>query len=254
MNKQMDQERNAPLTARSVLASTLLGVDPPELPVAYLVHVAGLFGINDNRARVALSRMVGSGEASTDGAGRYRLAGRLLDRQERQLASRAGHTGPWSGEWRVVVVTTSGSSAETRSKRRAALRFARLGELREGVWMRPDNLEVRLDPEVGRDSTVLGARPEGDSRALAAGLWDLEGWGHRAGKLMQAMNTRATSGPADLAPGFELSASVLRHLQADPLLPDELLPAGWPGGALREQYDGWDAGYRSVLDKWSRST
>jgi phenylacetic acid degradation operon negative regulatory protein len=120
--------------------------------------------------------------------------------------------------------------------------------------MRPDNLEVRLDPEVGRDSTVLGARPEGDPRALAAGLWDLEGWGHRAGKLMQAMNTRATSGPADLAPGFELSASVLRHLQADPLLPDELLPAGWPGGALREQYGGWDAGYRSVLDKWSRGT
>ncbi|HWE70275.1 MAG TPA: hypothetical protein VG205_07915, partial [Acidimicrobiales bacterium] len=76
------------MTARSVLASTLLGVDPPELPVAYLVHVAGLFGINDNRARVALSRMLASGEASTDGAGRYRLAGRLLDRQERQLASR----------------------------------------------------------------------------------------------------------------------------------------------------------------------
>ncbi|HEX3840046.1 MAG TPA: PaaX family transcriptional regulator C-terminal domain-containing protein [Acidimicrobiales bacterium] len=250
----MIQGRNAPLTARSVLASTLLGVDPPELPVAYLVHVAGLFGINDNRARVALSRMVGSGETTTDGAGRYRLAGRLLDRQARQLASRAGHSGGWSGDWRVVVVTTAGSSAEIRSKRRSALRFARLGELREGTWMRPDNIKIQLDPEVELDSTLLLARPDGDQPALAARLWDLEGWGQRARQLMESMEARPTRKPADLAPGFELSASVLRHLQADPLLPDELLPAGWPGGALREQYDGWDAGYRSVLDKWSRTT
>jgi phenylacetic acid degradation operon negative regulatory protein len=250
----MIQERNAPLTARSVLASTLLGVDPPELPVAYLVHVAGLFGINDNRARVALSRMVGSGEATSDGAGRYRLAGRLLERQARQLASRTGHSGQWSGDWRVVVVTTAGSSAEIRAKRRTALKFARLGELREGTWMRPDNVEVQLDPEVEQDSTLLLARPEGDQRALAARLWDLDGWGQRARRLMATMEARPTRKPADLAPGFELSASVLRHLQADPLLPGELLPSGWPGGTLREQYDGWDAGYRSVLDKWSRTT
>ena len=59
-----------PLTARSVLASALLGMDPPELPVAQLVRLAGLFGINENRARVALSRMVAAGEATTDGAGR----------------------------------------------------------------------------------------------------------------------------------------------------------------------------------------
>jgi phenylacetic acid degradation operon negative regulatory protein len=249
----MVQERNAPLTARSVLASTLLGVDPPELPVAYLVHVAGLFGINDNRARVALSRMLASGEASTDGAGRYRLAGRLLDRQERQLASRAGFTRQWSGQWQMVVVTTSGSSAEIRSKRRSALRFARLGELREGVWMRPDNLEVRLDPDVARDATLLLARPDGEPRQLAASLWDVDGWGQRARRLMASMDAHPTRAPADLAPGFELSASVLRHLQADPLLPEDLLPAGWPGGGLREQYDGWDAGYRSVLETWSRT-
>ena len=61
-------------------------------------------------------------------------------------------------------------------------------------------------------------------------------------------------GPADLAPGFELSASVLRHLQLDPLLPTELLPATWPGERLRRRYDQWDAGYRRVLAQWGRST
>ena len=56
--------------------------------------------------------------------------------------------------------------------------------------------------------------------------------------------------PADLAPGFELSAAVLRHLQADPLLPVELLPDGWPGPELRQAYERWDRRYREVLTIW----
>ena len=57
--------------------------------MSHLVQLAGLFGINPNRARVALSRMVASGEAATDGAGRYRLVGRLLERRGRQEDSRS---------------------------------------------------------------------------------------------------------------------------------------------------------------------
>jgi phenylacetic acid degradation operon negative regulatory protein len=84
------QLSNRPFTARSVLASALLGMEPPELPVAQLVRLSGLFGISANRARVALSRMVAAGEATTDGAGTYRLSGHLRERQERQAVSRSG--------------------------------------------------------------------------------------------------------------------------------------------------------------------
>jgi phenylacetic acid degradation operon negative regulatory protein len=42
-----------------------------------------------------------------------------------------------------------------------------------------------------------------------------------------------------LRDGFVLAASVLRHMQADPLLPAELLPDDWPGTALRTEYDGY---------------
>jgi len=248
----MNQEGNAPLTARSVLASTLLGAEPPLLPVAYLVHVAGLFGINENRARVALSRMVASGEATTDGAGRYRLAGHLLDRQARQLASRAGVTRPWSGGWRMAVATP-GSPAGQRSARRRAMAFARMGELREGVWLRPDNLEAGYDPDAAGEVVVLSARPGGDPAALAARLWDLGAWASRAADLLAALDGLPPRGPDDLAPGFELSAAVLRHFQADPLLPDPLLPGDWPGPRLRRRYRDWDAGYRRVLDRWSRT-
>ncbi len=242
-----------PLTARSVLASGLLGMDPPELPVAQLVRLTGLFGISDNRARVALSRMVAAGEATTDGSGTYRLAGHLAARQSRQSASRSGVTAPYDGGWWLAVVTTSGSTAEVRGARRRALAYARLAELREGVWMRPANVAVGLPASLDADVELMTAWP-GDSRALAARLWDLAGWSDRARRLLGGLGALAPDGPEALAPGFELSAAVLRHLQADPLLPAELLPGGWPGAELRATYDVWDARYRTTLREWSRAT
>jgi phenylacetic acid degradation operon negative regulatory protein len=228
-------------------------MDPPELPVAQLVRLTGLFGISANRARVALRRMGAAGEATTDGSGTYRLAGRLRERQERQSASRSGLTAePFSGQWRVAVVITSGSTAETRTARRRALTYARLAELREGVWMRPDNVEVRLPESLRPDVEMMTARPEFPQR-LAAALWDLPAWAGRAEQLLAGMANLAPDRAEALAPGFELSAAVLRHLQGDPLLPDDLLPGGWPGARLRADYDGWDARYRTTLRDWSRA-
>jgi phenylacetic acid degradation operon negative regulatory protein len=250
----MTQVGNTPtLTARSVLASALLGQDPPELPVAHLVHLASLFGINENRARVALSRMVSAGEASTDGSGRYRLGGHLLARRERQNESRRAETRPWAGGWRLVVITATGRAAEDRSALRRRLTLARLAEQREGVWLRPDNIDLRPDPTTEPGVAVYTAWPDDDGSALAAELFDVRGWARRAGELAERMHRLPARGPEHLAPGFELSAAVLRHMQADPLLPVELLPADWAGPGLRRTYDGWDRQYRRVLAGWGRS-
>ncbi len=219
--------------------------------MAQLVRLTGLFGVSENGARVALSRMVAAGEVTTDGSGRYRLAGHLAARQSRQSASRAGATAAYDGEWWLAVVTTTGSSAEVRSARRRALAYARLAELREGVWMRPANVAVRLPDALDDDVELMTARPA-DSRGQAERLWDLTAWSDRTGDLLGRLDALAPDGPAALAPGFELSAAVLRHLQADPLLPAELVPADWPGALLRATYDGWDARYRATLREWSR--
>jgi phenylacetic acid degradation operon negative regulatory protein len=196
--------------------------------------------------------MVAAGEATTDGSGTYRLAGRLRERQARQSASRAGSTLPFDGQWSVAVVVTSGSSAEIRTARRRSLAHARLAELREGVWMRPDNVEVRLPEDLRSDVEAMTARPQAPER-LAAALWDLPAWAGRANQLLDAMADLPPDKAQALAPGFELSAAVLRHLQADPLLPEELLPSGWPGTRLRGDYDRWDARYRTTLREWSRA-
>ncbi len=174
----MSQESNTPFTARSVLASAMLGMDPPELGVAQLVRLSGLFGISENRARVALSRMVAAGEATTDGSGRYRLSGHLVDRQSRQSLSRSGLRSAYSGAWMLAVVVTTGSTAEVRTQRRRALSYLRLAELREGVWLRPDNLATVPPAGLLGDIEFIEARPA-NSEALAARLWDLEAWSTR---------------------------------------------------------------------------
>ena len=241
-----------PFTARSVLASALLGMEPPELPVAQLVRLSSLFGISANRARVALSRMVAAGEATTDGSGTYRLSGHLRERQARQAASRSGVTTPYAGQWWMAVVTTTGSTAEVRTARRLGLSFARLAELREGVWIRPDNLAVHLPATLGCDVELMTAHPLAPER-LRDRLWDLQEWSARADDLLDGLATVNPDRPEALAPGFELSASVLRHFQADPLLPEELLPDGWPGRELRDAYGRWDARYRATLREWSQA-
>jgi phenylacetic acid degradation operon negative regulatory protein len=237
-----------------VLASALLGESPPTLPVRRLVRVAALFGINENRARVALSRMAARGEVVGDGRGAYTLTGRLLERAGRLAVARTGAAGPDDGGWHLVVVTASGDDAATRRSRRARLREARLGELRDGTWLRPANLPVVLDAETDRAVTRLRGEPEGDPAALAARLFDLAGWARRAGRLLAALDAVDLTAPRALAEGFERDAEVLRHLQRDPLLPATLLPAGWPGPALRARFDAFDAAYRAVLGDAHRAT
>lgn len=240
------------LTARSVLASALLGMDPPELHVSWLVHLSSLFGVNENRARVALSRMLAAGEVTTDGNGRYRLSGHLLDRAHRQYLSLAGQTRPWRGDWHVVLVTKTGSNPEMRQRRRRALLFSRLAELREGVWLRPDNIDVELPHAIEGDVAYLKAQSE-HGRDLAADLWDLDEWANEAHGFLDALDKRPPSDWPDLAPGFELGAAVMRHLQADPLLPPELVPKKWPGPSLRRTWEDWDKRYRKLLVSWIRS-
>ena len=248
------------LTARSVLASTLLGTHPPRMPVSVLVRAGTLFGLGEGSVRTALSRMVAAGEATRTVDGRYELAGALVERQGRQDASRGAVTVEWSGRWRQGVVDVGGRSAADRGALRRAMQRLRLGELREGVWLRPDNLDANrlpADRDVAAGFTRWFDVYPDDDAGLASLLWDLSAWADRATQLRRAMAElvgRLAAGDADaLAAGFVLSAAVLRHFHADPLLPRELLERRWPGDALRADYERYDVAYKALLRDWLRS-
>ncbi|MEF3114869.1 PaaX family transcriptional regulator C-terminal domain-containing protein [Streptomyces chrestomyceticus] len=233
-----------PLTARSIVLSTLLGHHPPRLPARALVRVGELFGIAEGTVRVALSRMVAAGDLRQDD-GTYGLTARLLERQARQDESRTPRTRHWAGAWEIAVVTAEARPAAERTALRQTMAELRFAALREGTWLRPGNLERTLPPVITRQCTLLTGAPDGDPAELARGLWDLDGWASRARALLAAL-----SGATSPAVRFTVSAAVLRHLLADPLLPDALLPAGWPGSELRRRYDSFEAELRDLLRQY----
>jgi phenylacetic acid degradation operon negative regulatory protein len=233
-----------PLTARSVVLSTLLGYHPPELPVGALVRVGGLFGIAERTVRMALTRMVADGDLVA-GNGVYRLTDRLIARQVRQDESCSPRTRRWRGFWEMAIVTAPPRPLAERVALRKIMVERRLEELREGVWMRPANLVREPDETVLEQCTFFEARPEEDSVELARSLWDLPGWAGEARRLRQALD-RASG----LVDGFMVSAEVLRHLLVDPVLPPELLPADWPGTDLRDRYVEFSRSYPAMLREY----
>ncbi|CAM5613658.1 PaaX family transcriptional regulator C-terminal domain-containing protein [Streptomyces pilosus] len=226
-----------PLSARSAVLSLLLGTHPPELPAKDIARLLDGFGVGGSTLRAALSRMVAAGDLRRTGAG-YRLSDRLLERQRRQDESVRPRTRSWDGDWELVVVTATGRGPAERADLRTRLAALRLAELREGVWLRPANLERPLPTALDAVAERGTARPGRPAGELAARLWPLDTWAGTARTLLGHVGRAA--GPADRLTAF---AAVVRHLLADPVLPPVLLPADWPGEALRAAY----AGYRREM-------
>lgn len=218
------------VSARSTLLSLMLGADVDSLSVRELVGLAGLVGVAEPTARVALSRMTATGDVVRDEEGGYRLSARLLDRQRRQDESIRPRTRAWRGRWEMVVVTATGRAASERAELRTALTDLRLSELREGVWTRPANLRVELPDEVDAVVERFVAAPVADPGELARRLWDLDGWARRGQALLEATRTD------DRTVRFTACATSVSHLLKDPLLPGDLLPPAWPGDELREAH------------------
>jgi phenylacetic acid degradation operon negative regulatory protein len=217
------------MTARSVVLSVLLGAHPAWATVSELISLTADFGIKETTLRVALTRMVGAGDLirSADG---YRLSDRLLARQSRQDEAMRPRTRAWRGYWHVVIVTSVGTDARTRAAQRASMYRKRFGELREGVWMRPDNLDLDLEPDVADRVRVLKAHDDAPEQ-LAVQLWDLPAWAQDGHRLLDEM-----AEASDIPGRFVVAAAIVRHLLTDPMLPAELLPDDWPGARLRSVY------------------
>lgn len=238
----------APLPARSVVLSLLLGSHPDRMSSADLVRAGEHFGIPASTTRVALTRAVaagdlrradpstGSGQAAT-----YMLGERLARRQRRQDEAVLDAETPWDGGWELAVVVVAGRPGPERAALRERLSSYRLAELREGVWTRPANLSR---PRAYADDTVLStftATPDEDPVALAASLWDLRAWAREGRELLDLLAVTA-----EPAPRLAVAAQVVRHLASDPLLPAALLPRDWPAAAMRTAYAGYQAELRAL--------
>lgn len=250
-----------------MLASTLLGADQPRLKVGELVVVASLFGISAGAARTCLWRMAANGELVSQ-EGTYALAGHLLERRQGiDDVSQMNAVTPrrWGNTWELAVVSLHRRSAADRLELRNAAAALHLVELREGVWIRPDNLDKGRLPQ---SRAVLerqcvhfhGAESDVPVQTVQS-LFALDAWAADARRLTAAMNDELDTGPAESDDTvaswtyrFALLIAVLRHLRLDPLLPVELVGAQWPGPALRYSQSRFeDAIKRRINNEFQRT-
>ena len=143
--------------------------------------------------------MVGAGDLvrSADG---YRLSDRLLARQRRQDDAINPQRRSWDGTWTTLVITSVGTDARSRARRcERRCRTERFAELREGVWMRPDNLDVALPDDVLTRVRVLHGRDD-DPAELAGAAVGSAGWARTGGEPARRHGRAPPTFPAGSSP------------------------------------------------------
>lgn len=215
------------------------------MPVRALVAAGELFGIDENRLRVALTRLLADGLVERDQRGAYRLEHArgvsALVTGWRRIEDR---TTRWDGRWLAVLVgggPSSDSSARTRKRADdRALHLLGFERLHRGLAVRPANLseptmatharliELGMQADCGiaivdelDETTERRARALWDTVALRRGyeraIARLEASRQRLGRLPEARAMQES---------FRLGGDVIRQIVRDPLLPPPLVPAG----------------------------
>ena len=177
------------------------------------------------------------------GAG-YRLTPRAV-RRLRQAADRIYRQDapPWDGQWHVVVVERAADRAG-RERLRSALGYLGYAWVDGSTWISP-RPSVELDALLAAErvrADRFHASYDGDARSLAARAWDIEGlargyrqWLERARELIRPAD-HDQSDEEVFAIRSELVHEWRKFLFVDPGLPDELLPARWPGKDAAELF------------------
>jgi phenylacetic acid degradation operon negative regulatory protein len=128
-----------------------------------------------------------------------------------------------------------------------------LAELREGVWIRPDNLDPQRIPTsravLDRQCTHFHGAATDITADRMRSLFCLDEWEDDAKVLIEAMDVELKRNERDdstesFTYEFAVSIAVVRHLQRDPLLPVELIGDHWPGGTLRNTYRRFDDAFK----------
>jgi phenylacetic acid degradation operon negative regulatory protein len=228
-----------------------------QAPVAGLIRLLAALDIQAPAVRTAISRMVRQGwltpVATAEGPG-YRLT----ERAERRLDdayARIYRTGlgmnpvdrsaGWDGRWHLLV-TQRPASRSARERLGGGLAFLGYAPLSGGTWIAPrehPDTKAVLEAE-GIAAETFTATYDGSGPALAGRAWDLtavaaayERFELAAGELLAAMTDGTEPDRDAFATRSRLVHEWRRFLFLDPALPDEVLPAGWPGHRAAQLFD-----------------
>ena len=212
-------------------------------PISGAVGLLGSLDISAPAVRTAVSRMVREGwlEPVEQAVRGYDVSERARARLE-EAHTRIYRTAelPWDGRWHLVTVERP-ADRHRRARVAQALGYLGYGQLAHDTWLAPresPELAAAL-ADVGVSHHGFDAGYQGDARAIAREVWDLEGL---AAAYRRFTETARSAGAPDHAEQAFATRSVLVHqwrlfLFSDPGLPPEALPARWPGREAAELFD-----------------
>ncbi|WP_156725504.1 PaaX family transcriptional regulator [Streptomyces apocyni] len=224
--------------------------------VAELIRLLGAVGVDAPSVRSSVSRLKRRGllvpERTERGAAGYALsddARQLLDDGDRRIYAA---TRPRLDEgWVLAVFSVPESERSKRHVLRSRLSGLGFGTAAPGVWIAPARLydetrhtlrRLRLDPYVDLfRGEHLGFTATAEA---VARWWDLaaiaelhERFLAHQEPVLRAWEARDDTPAEDAYRDYLLALDSWRHLPyADPGLPAELLPEGWPGGRSAEVF------------------
>jgi phenylacetic acid degradation operon negative regulatory protein len=224
-----------------------------EVRLRQLITLLGYVDVPEPTARVAAARMRQEGWLTSRKAGRETVlaltaaAWETLDEGRERIFGRA--SGPWDGQWHMVIYQVPESERGLRERLRKRLAWLGFGPLTASVWVSPHDLagQVRaaFDDQPAVQLDVFRSRTGGTAadRDIAARAWDLPALDADYQAMLSRYRPRLASyrtgdmpGPAALAERMRLIHDYRRFPFRDPDLPPELLPADWHGRQAHETF------------------
>ena len=220
-----------------------------------VITLAGALGLNERVVRTSMVRLANEEWLVSSQIGRrsfYRLTdiGRhRFDAVEERIYRRAD-TG-WDGYWTLLIANIPPGDGERRDALRRYLGWLGFGQLAGGIMLHPnpDPNAVRqaiLDAQAGGQVVVMRATTESWTEAGALHdvldtCWTLSRLADDYTDFLETFRPLwlAMSGTGELDPETcFVVRTILMHgfrraLLRDPMLPDQLLPADWPGNSAR---------------------
>ncbi|WP_135079703.1 phenylacetic acid degradation operon negative regulatory protein PaaX [Terasakiella sp. SH-1] len=216
-----------------------------------LINLVEPLGLSERMVRTAVFRLSKDDWLSANQIGRrsyYKLT--EIGRRRFETAHRRIYASPhrtWNGEWLMVLVNKANLSQEIRDTLRREFQWLGFGTVSPNVFAHPaaDIRAVRQiiqDMGVEDDVVTMAARADRHSgttphRNMVHSSWDLDQLAEDYNNFLEAFRPfyHALSAEGDIDPQNSFLVRTLliheyrRIMLRDPMLPDELLHADWPG-------------------------
>ncbi len=220
-----------------------------------IIHLVEPFGLNERIVRTSVFRLSKEQWLTSSQIGRrsyYTVteAGRhRFDAADQRLYTVDAHH--WDKQWTMVFTGLTGLEGEDREALRRELSWQGFGSLAPGVMWHPDPDQAALrqalvDAGVGSRALVMRGSAEpwvspDALRDIIRNCWGLERLAADYEEFLDIFRPlwRAMQSADELDPALCFMVRILlmhgyrRVLLRDPMLPNELLAADWPGSAAR---------------------